>query len=51
MDENSFDSSIYLNGDQIAKEERLFNLDRLSFGTNNMFLLLLPGTDSREPIE
>lgn len=42
------ESNCYLNGDQITGEERLFHLDRLSFGTNNMFLLLLPGGETRE---
>lgn len=45
------ESNCYLNGDQIGKEERLFNLDRLSFGTNNMFLVLLPGYPAREEVD
>lgn len=45
------ESGCYLNGDMIVKEEQVFHLDRISFGTNNMFLLLLPETESRDPVE
>lgn len=36
------DSNCYLNGDLVQKEEQIFHLDRISFGTNNMFLIILP---------
>lgn len=36
------ESGCYLNGDMISKEEEIFNLDRISFGTNNMFLVVIP---------
>lgn len=42
------ESNIYLNGDQLTSGTLLCHLDRISFGTNNMFLILLPGTKSRE---
>lgn len=45
------ESNCYLNGDQIVKPEKLYHLDRLSFGTNNMFLVLLPGYPVREEVE
>ena len=53
LPEGSFgeESNCYLNGDQISKEEQLYHLDRLSFGTNNMFLVLLPGYPVREEVE
>jgi hypothetical protein len=41
------ESNCYLNGDLILAETKLFHLDRLSFGTNNMFLFLLPGSQPR----
>jgi pSer/pThr/pTyr-binding forkhead associated (FHA) protein len=44
-------SGCFLNGDEIPKEERLLHLDRISFGTNNIFLLLLPGTLPRAEID
>lgn len=45
------ESNCYLNGDQISKQEKLYHLDRLSFGTNNMFLVMLPGYPFREEVE
>lgn len=45
------DSNCFLNGDQISEKQPLHNLDRLSFGTNNIFLVLLPGTPPREEID
>ena len=45
------ESNCYINGDQISQQEKLFHLDRLSFGTNNMFLVLIPGTEPREETE
>jgi hypothetical protein len=41
------ETNCYLNGDQIIKEETLYHLDRLSFGTNNMFLVMLPDNPPR----
>ena len=38
------ESGCYLNGDMISKEEQIYHLDRISFGTNNMFLVLIPET-------
>lgn len=45
------DSNCYLNGDQITKLEKIYHLDRISFGTNNMFLVLIPSTTPREEVE
>lgn len=36
------DSGCYLNGDLIGKEAPIYHLDRISFGTNNIFLVLIP---------
>ena len=43
------ESSCFINGDMISQKEKLSHLDRVSFGTNNIFLLLLPGLEPREP--
>jgi hypothetical protein len=45
------DSGCYLNGNLVGAEEKIYHLDRVSFGTNNIFLLLLPGTPPREETE
>ena len=37
------DSGCYLNGDPIIETTELKTLDRLTFGTNNMFVVVLPG--------
>lgn len=42
------DANCYLNGDLVETKVELHHLDRLSFGTNYMFLVLIPGTDSRD---
>ncbi len=42
------DSACYLNGDSITEKTELKHLDRLTFGTNNMFVVVIPGTDPRE---
>ena len=42
------DSGCYLNGSPILERTELFNLDRLTFGTNNMFIVSLPGRKPRE---
>lgn len=44
------ESGCYLNGDMILKETQIFHLDRISFGTNNMFLLLIPDTQPRDAV-
>lgn len=46
-----FDSNIYLNGDQLSSGTRLWHLDRVSFGTNNMFVMMVPGGEVREGSE
>lgn len=38
------ESGCFVNGDMIGGKEKLFHLDRISFGTNNIFLLLIPKT-------
>lgn len=45
------DSGCYLNGDPISNKVELKTLDRLTFGTNNMFIVVIPNTEVREPIE
>jgi hypothetical protein len=45
------DSNCFLNGDQAIKQERLYNLDRVSFGTNNIFLIMIPGNSPREEVD
>lgn len=45
------ESGCYLNGDMIEKQEKIFHLDRISFGTNNMFLVLIPETDPRGEVD
>lgn len=45
------DSACYLNGDSITQKTELRNLDRLTFGTNNMFVVVIPDQDPREDIE
>ena len=35
----------------ISKEEQIFNLDRISFGTNNMFLVVIPDTKPRDNVD
>lgn len=36
------DSACYLNGDIIKEKTELKHFDRLTFGTNNMFVVLIP---------
>ena len=45
------ESSCFVNGDMISQKEPLRHLDRISFGTNNIFLLLLPDEEPREKME
>lgn len=45
------ETGCYLNGDMINKEEQIFHLDRISFGTNNMFLVVVPDTKPREDVD
>ncbi len=49
--EGGEDSGCYVNGNLVAGEEKIYHLDRVSFGTNNIFLLLLPGNNPREEID
>lgn len=37
------DTGCYLNGDQISAATELKHLDRLSFSTNNVFIVIIPG--------
>lgn len=41
------DSDIYLNGDVLADKTKLYNLDRLSFGANHMFVVIMPDSEPR----
>ena len=40
-----------MNGNMISEKTELQHLDRLIFGSNNMFVVMLPGSDPREEIE
>ena len=41
------DSGCYLNGELILTKTELMHLDRLTFGTNNMFIVIIPDTKPR----
>lgn len=41
------DSACYLNGDTITEKTQILHYDRLTFGTNNMFIVMIPGTEPR----
>lgn len=41
------DSGCCLNGCPIIGRTELMHFDRLTFGTNNMFIVLIPGTEPR----
>ena len=45
------ESSCYLNGDHLTKKEQVYHLDRVSFGTNNMFLVIVPDSEPRDDID
>jgi|LakMenEpi03Aug12_release.lakeMendotaPanAssembly.Ray.scaffolds.fasta_scaffold100093_4 hypothetical protein len=45
------DSACYLNGDNITQKTELKHLDRLIFGTNNMFVVIIPDEVSRDETE
>lgn len=42
---------MYLNGDNVIKRRELMNYDRLTIGTNNIFLVLIPDTPIRDDID
>ena len=43
------DSACYLNGDTITEKTQILHYDRLTFGTNNMFIVMIPDTEPRNP--
>ena len=45
------DSGCYLNGNYIMKKTELMHLDRLIFGTNNFFVIIIPEGDVRDSVE
>lgn len=45
------DSGCYLNGDVVSEKIPLRTLDRLTFGTNNMFIVVIPETEPRDDIK
>lgn len=45
------DSNCFLNGDLVLEKQKLYHLDRISFGTNNIFLIMIPFTAAREEVE
>lgn len=49
--EGGEDSGCYLNGNLVSAEERIYHFDRVSFGTNNIFLVVLPGSEPREEVD
>jgi hypothetical protein len=42
------DSGCYLNGNPIIEKSEILHLDRLTFGTNNMFIVIIPDGESGE---
>ena len=44
------DSGCYLNGNPIVKKIALMHLDRLIFGTNNFFVIIIPEGDVRDSV-
>ena len=42
------DSGCYLNGEHINQKQEIKNLDRISFGTNNMFIVIIPEEEPRD---
>lgn len=45
--EGGDDSGCYLNGNLVINEEKIYHFDRVSFGTNNIFLTIMPDTKPR----
>ena len=45
------DSSCYLNGDYLTEKKQISSFDRLTFGTNNMFVVIIPQEGSNEEIQ
>ena len=42
------DSSCYLNGDYLTEKKEMKTLDRLTFGMNNMFIVIIPEGQPRQ---
>ena len=40
-------SNCFINGEMILSETRLFNSDRIIFGTSSTYLIIIPGEDKR----
>lgn len=45
------DSNCYINGDPVLEKMELKDYDRLTFATNNMFVVQIPGGERREDID
>ena len=45
------DSNCYLNGDPITEKIEIKNCDRLTFATNNMFVVQIPDGETREDVD
>ena len=45
------DSNCYINGDPIVEKIELKHYDRLTFATNNMFVVQIPGGEKRDDID
>ncbi len=41
------DNFVYLNGQLLEEEAELLNMDRLKFGVNSIFLVIIPGSEQR----
>lgn len=49
--EENEDTGVYLNGNNVTEQKELMNYDRLTFGTNNMFLVLIPDSPVRDDLD
>lgn len=49
--EGNTNNTIFLNGASINEPTQLMHNDRLKFGLNSMFIVVLPGVMERERIE
>ena len=49
--EEDEDSDVYLNGDSLTERTEIFHLDRVAFGANHMFVVVIADTKPREEID
>lgn len=43
----SSDNFVYLNGQLVTEPTEVLHYDRLKFGVNSIFLVIIPGTEAR----